>query len=336
MNDTNKDFIQTEVIRLVDLPTRYEKNIPFDLITIVNYRKNPELSHLAELGDSIENNGLLQPVGLIETDGNGYRLAFGQCRALACDKYTSFDTLPDAKIWPKEALRFIRSLALLENMGRKGAPIIDEIVGLREALEIEFGDYPKNKRRQAFEAQTGISQKTITMRLKIADAMDKSKEFSQIIEDKIIKDVLTLYNIAQALLMELTPKKKELLDNFISLVKAGDLSTTARETSESINKYYSGKGKKPLVKSNTEIENDKKKNTESITGHIIKENTKNITEHTNNKISPRQITNFTKKLDNIINIDSDTANAARDLINVLQNLLNKSNDESILQDTNSN
>lgn len=325
-NYTN--IIKTEVVRLVDLETRYEKNIPFDSIIIENYRKNISQVYLAELGDSIESSGLLQAVGLLEVDDKEndgsyrgkYELIFGQCRTLACEKFTSFEMLPDAKIWPKEAKKFIKSISFIENFIRKEVDINDDIVGLNDILKTEYEEYAIDERRKAFSAQTGITQKTITMRLKIAEAMELNSTFKKIALDGIVKDVNTLYDIAKSILIDLSPKKNILLQTFLSLVKENDLSGTINTKAIEIRNYNKKNGKKPKIEA--------KSDTDKKTHDLIKP--KSEIKKKPLQITLKQINNLKIKFncEDVI-IDDNAKQAIRELIDIFEDLLNNGTDEKI-------
>lgn len=301
--------LKNEILRLVDINPEYKKHIPYDDIKIDNYRKTVSPLYLAELGSTIENNGLLQAPGLIDMGNGEYELVFGQCRVLACKDYTSHPTLPEAKIWPKSALKYKQTIALLENIGRKDAPIKEEIAGIKRALNEEFSDF--DNPRDAFKKQTGLTDNVISIRLKIGDAMEQDSDFHKIVDDGIVEDPKTLYNIAQAIIMQSTPGKKKYVNQLNALLLDGKLKGDKRKISDDVKNHVKSGGTRPVLESVDDAPKETKPKAKSESPARLK------------KITAKQIETFANRFDQDVVMDDDAKNTARNLITKLQSLLNE-------------
>ncbi len=238
---------------LADIPTDYESDIPFDLIIIDNYRKNKSDRYLMELADSISNNGMFQEPGLIKDLNGKYHLAFGQCRVLACRDHLNEVSLRRAKVWPAEAMPYIKTIALIENMERQDTSLADEIAGLQDVLESEYGAFETPV--IAFCEQTGRNVAEIRNKLKIYEASNSNDAIKRILDEEIVKDYKSIYNLTRCIESAAGARKKK-VDDFIGRVLSDKVVGNMRKATEQLMKYSQGKitatALPPSVKGETE------------------------------------------------------------------------------------
>jgi len=133
------------------------KDIPISKITIsdLNVRKNLDAGHedssLDDLAESIRENGLLNPITVIQK-GDLYELVVGQRRFLACQSI-GFDTIP-AIIRDDISDADGVTLSLIENVHRADMHPIDK----GRALQILYDTYGSYKR---VSKESGLSTPTI-------------------------------------------------------------------------------------------------------------------------------------------------------------------------------
>ncbi|MCP4492579.1 MAG: hypothetical protein GY820_35525 [Gammaproteobacteria bacterium] len=224
---------------LADIKSKYQENVSFDLIDIDNYRKSKSKKHLMRLADSIANNGLLQEPGLVEKPDGRYELAFGQCRVLACRDYNNMTTLPRAKVWPRAALHYIKTIALIENMEREDTSLVDELNGIDEVLKSEYEAF--DNPIIGFCEQTGRNIDEIRNKMRILEAMRENSNIKKIVEEQIVVDYKSIYNLAIALETVDNAARQKRVDEFVSKVLKNKVIGNMRVATEKIRQYAKGK-----------------------------------------------------------------------------------------------
>lgn len=224
---------------LADIKTQYEDNIPFDLIDIDNYRKKKSDEYLADLADSIYKNGLLQEPGLIKTENGRYKLAFGQCRVLSCRDFLNEAALRRAKVWPSTALPYIREIALVENMQRQNTTLKEEVEELRKLLDENYQAFqnPVN----SLSEQLGKSAAEIRNKLVIFDTAQDNEKIAKILDEEIIKDYKSIYNLSQAIENADSGPKRKRVEAFLDKVIDRKFNGNMREAADKLRKYAKGK-----------------------------------------------------------------------------------------------
>lgn len=237
-----------DAVAFADIPRREVNDIPYSKIRIENYRKTLDDSELDELAKSIDNAGLLQPPGLIAQPDGTYFLVFGQRRVLACQRTSRYkDTLPTALLWPEPAMRYVQTIALLENMDRSDPPLDEEVAGILSAVKSEFAGHTNPI--EAFCLQTGKKLTEVYYKISIAEVMATDERFARLVKQKIITDYTALNDIASALKTPATPARKKYIQQLLDLVEAGKLKGSLRKAASDVRRHVKSGGTKPNVES---------------------------------------------------------------------------------------
>lgn len=237
-----------DAVAFADIPRQEVSHIPYSKIRIENYRKTLDDSELDELAKSIDNAGLLQPPGLIAQPDGTYFLVFGQRRVLACQRTSRYkDALPTALLWPEPAMRYVQTIALLENMDRSDPPLDEEVAGILAAVKSEFAGHTNPI--EAFCLQTGKKLTEVYYKISIAEVMDTDDRFARLVKQKIITDYTALNDIASALKTPATPARKKYIQQLLDLVEAGKLKGSLRKAASDVRRHVKSGGTKPNMQS---------------------------------------------------------------------------------------
>lgn len=130
--------------------------IPLELIDVdENVRKSIDQARIAELAESIEEHGVLQPISVRDTAGDRYAINFGQSRFLA-SKLLGLATIPAFLDNVQRSPGELAIHQLLENMHRADVNAMDLARGMRIALD-ELGIT-----HAALATHLGIGETTVT------------------------------------------------------------------------------------------------------------------------------------------------------------------------------
>ncbi len=297
---------------LADIQTTYVPNIPFKKIFINNYRHNKSEDYLRSLGASIANNGLLQEPGLIERPDGNYDLAFGQCRVLACRDYLNESSLRRAKVWPSSALPYIKTIALIENMDREDTTLMDEIAGLHDVLETEYKNFESPI--LGFCEQTGRNIDEIRNKLKIYETASINSDVKNILEQEIIKDYKSLYNLSVAIESVDNKARGKRVAEFIQRVKTNKVTGSMRKATEELRKYAKGRIDAKALPDNVTGAADKPSDADGGKEAV---RTKKPTP----ALTVKQVESFANKLDQLENIDQGLSGAMSNLLAKLNNIM---------------
>jgi ParB family chromosome partitioning protein len=139
---------------------RVFKQIPIFLIDDNNYQPRTKFDQqkLKELSDSIVQNGLLQPISVIETKNNRYKLIAGERRLRAFKKLKLLEipSLINSFDEKKGAI-----LSLIENIQREDLSPIDEARSFQNLIELQ------SINQSQLAKQIGKSQSTIANKIRL-------------------------------------------------------------------------------------------------------------------------------------------------------------------------
>ncbi|NRB40667.1 MAG: ParB N-terminal domain-containing protein [Pseudomonadales bacterium] len=297
--------LRGQLTRLCDIDKDFIKKFPTEkILPIENYRKTFDEDKLKELGANIQRQGQLSPIGLIDNGDDTFEMIFGQRRFLAITKYTDSSEI-EAFIWPKSAARFKETIALVENVNREDPSLDEEVAGMVSAIEHEFSDYESPIR--AFSEDTGIPMAEISKKMKIGEAMRRSPEFMQIVRDKLVGDVNALYEIAQAIMLDVSEAKKKYLNKLLNLLVNNEFSGSLRKIASDVKKHLKSSGSKPNIQSVAEAsENNAEKERQASAPKAKKPQTLKVADVTKfieklgNTDLTEELSNELKALDSLI------------------------------------
>lgn len=130
-------------------------------------RKNFDELELKELGDSIKENGLIQPVVVRKSKDDKYEIVAGERRWRACKKI-GLNKIPVIIKNITDRLKF--QAALVENIQRKNLNIIEEALAYRELIT----DY--NMTQEDVARKVGKQRSSVTNALRILNLPDYIKK----------------------------------------------------------------------------------------------------------------------------------------------------------------
>ena len=147
---------------------RYEPALELEKIQVcVNVRRNFDEGKLQELGDSIKENGLLEPLIVRTGEGGGFLLVAGE-RRLRAARLAGLSTVPARvlEMDEKTATKF----QLLENLQREDLDPVEEAGAFRQLIQ-EHG-----YTQEALARELGISQPHVSNRLRLLHLPDEVQE----------------------------------------------------------------------------------------------------------------------------------------------------------------
>ncbi len=242
--------LHAQMIKFKDIKYQYKQGIPYDCIIRDNYRKTMDEDALMELGQNIEEFGLLQAPCLIDLEDGTYLLCYGERRIIACEQYTDFTVLPEAKVYPLSAKRFHKTIQIIENVERADVALKEEITGFIEAINSEYKDHESPQ--AAFCEIIGINPTVLSKKLKIGEIMATHSNFHTLVESQKIKDYATLYDIAQAIMAASTEKRKAHADKLINMLLSDDLKINVRTAAKQAKDFAKKGGRQPVLESQSE------------------------------------------------------------------------------------
>lgn len=130
-------------------------------------RRQFEERGMQELADSIQKNGLLQPITVRENKNGEYELIAGERRLLAC-KMLKCEKIP-AIIEAYDDKR-AATFALLENLQRKDLNYFEEAMGIQRLMET------CSLTQQQVAEQLGKAQSTIANKLRLLSFSEKMRD----------------------------------------------------------------------------------------------------------------------------------------------------------------
>ncbi|MDL2232540.1 ParB/RepB/Spo0J family partition protein [Ruminococcaceae bacterium OttesenSCG-928-L11] len=204
---------------------RHEEINAVVLLDVEKIRPNPhqpreyfDERYIQDLAESIERNGLLQPITVRELDQDAYELISGE-RRLTAYRLLQRESIP--AIIEEYTERQSAILAVIENLQRKDLNFIEEANGIRNLMEIT------GLNQQQISLQLGQAQSTIANKLRLM-------RFSKEIQSQMIENGLTERH-ARALLA-LTEDR--LLSGAIETIRQNDM--TVIETEEMVRRLNAG------------------------------------------------------------------------------------------------
>jgi len=153
--------------------------------SIVNHVNNPRkmLGDLTELRDSIQKNGILQPLTVVPFEG-GYKVVIGH-RRLEAAKQAGLEEVPCEvrDLSDEEQL----NIMMMENMLRENLTTYEEAKGFQMMLDL-------GKSVETIAEETGFSQSTIRSRTKLL-GFDEKKFKESVERGATLHDLTKLYEI---------------------------------------------------------------------------------------------------------------------------------------------
>jgi len=161
-------------------------------ITKWNPRTNFDNDKLKELADSIEKEGLYQPIVVRPKGEKSYELVIGE-RRLRAFRLLKRDTIP-ATIKDMTDEQVVIAM-LSENLQREDLNPIEEADGLKRVLEMSKGKLTQTELAE----RIGMSQETISQRLKLLEASDELRGLiiRRLINSSNALELLSIKNKAQ-------------------------------------------------------------------------------------------------------------------------------------------
>jgi len=130
------------------MPITDHKNYPFSMIDIIKidpspyqHRKYFDEESLKELGASIVQDGLIEPIVVRPQKNGRYQLIAGERRLRAIKDYTDM-TIIQAKIADVDDLQ-ARRISAAENLLRQDLSAIESIEATIEIIDVEMGKEPE-------------------------------------------------------------------------------------------------------------------------------------------------------------------------------------------------
>lgn len=269
-DDSRIQEIQSSVITLADITAMrvYIPKFPYSAIAYNpedNYRKSgvdPECESIAELGRGIQSSGLQQSIGLIASELNSQQLhelanhpdvqnpatwethigiIFGNRRYLAVTHHTRLSH-ESAYIYPREALDFVKDIALIENMDRENVDLVEESVALWQQINNRHGGNVAG-----FARFSGKPISQLNKIYKIGQAAAANEEFQHVIQNCGSQDVISLEYLAKAVLEADTPYRHAQVKKKLDELREIDGKiVNFRQKAQNLANYAKGKtNKKP-------------------------------------------------------------------------------------------
>ncbi len=133
-----------------------------------NTRKTFNETDLKELAQSIKQKGLLQPIGVIKTEKDKYRIIYGERRYRASLINKTKDIT--CKVYEKLSEHEIKELQIIENLQRQDIHPMDEAEAFKGLIDT------KQQNIKDIALQVGKSASFVAQRLKLNDLSDTFKE----------------------------------------------------------------------------------------------------------------------------------------------------------------
>lgn len=267
-DDSRIQEIQSSVITLADITAMrvYIPKFPYSAIDYnpeENYRKSgvdPECESIAELGRGIQSSGLQQSIGLIASELNSQQLhelanhpdaqnpdtwethigiIFGNRRYLAVTHHTQLSH-ESVYIYPREALDFVKDIALIENMDRENVDLVEESVALWQQINNRHGGNVAG-----FARFSGKPISQLNKIYKIGQAAAANEEFQHVIQDCGSQDVIALEYLAKAVLEADTPyRQAQVKKKLDELRQIGGKIVNFRKKAQDLANYAKGESNK--------------------------------------------------------------------------------------------
>jgi len=267
-DDSRIQEIQSSVITLADITAMrvYIPKFPYSAIDYnpeENYRKSgvdPECESIAELGRGIQSSGLQQSIGLIASELNSQQLhelannpdaqnpatwethigiIFGNRRYLAVTHHTQLSH-ESVYIYPREALDFVKDIALIENMDRENVDLVEESVALWQQINSRHGGNVAG-----FARFSGKPISQLNKIYKIGQAAAANEEFQHVIQDCGSQDVIALEYLAKAVLEADTPyRQAQVKKKLDELRQIGGKIVNFRKKAQDLANYAKGESNK--------------------------------------------------------------------------------------------
>lgn len=163
-------------------------------------RKDFEHSRIAELAESIKQNGLLQPVSVRRINNNKYELIAGERRALAY-RFLNEEYIPAIVDYFTDEQSAV--LALIENLQRQNLNYFEEAVAIQRLVD-EYGLTQRD-----LSIKLGKAQSTIANKLRIL-------KIPEIFREKMLLNSLTERHARALLKIEDSNKLAAIIDYIIN------------------------------------------------------------------------------------------------------------------------
>jgi ParB family chromosome partitioning protein len=169
-------------------------NIPVENIRPDANQPRKHLGDLADLAESIRENGIIQPIIVTEAERGRYHIVAGERRYTAA-KQIGLKTIP-AIVRTFEDIKAQKAIQLIENIQRKELDPLEEANAFRELIETH-----------------GMTQKQLAKKLGISPAAVNQTLRMRSLPETILNDIPSSQGVSKSLLLEiakLDDKKKQL------------------------------------------------------------------------------------------------------------------------------